>query len=382
MTHSEQQTAAARALPARPNLEHLKNEAKARLDQLRLTDPKAQLSQAQFRLAREYGFSSWRELKAKVDANTVATPTAVDPAGDWIGEIPGNRIALHVRRSEDGYRATTDAPDHGVYDERVDDFLLEDGTLSFSHLEWGTLFESRWDATAQAWTGEWKGLGMSWPLALTRGIFPPAPVVPGLDGLWDGILRDAKGEEKRFSFVIRTGEHGTHGRFQSPDTDVRQAPLQSIAREDDTVTLRMKSFTVAGPLSDAGDVIDGEFRKNGWAGPLVLTRRRPGAAPPQRSRPADIELPAHALQRFVGVYSFSQGRTLVVRMEDGRLVGEFDGAPPLALTPIRPTEFRFPVGESGVGFVLDEDGQIESVQIMLEHYRDRGVRLPQGTIQS
>ncbi|MEM1211754.1 MAG: ankyrin repeat domain-containing protein [Planctomycetota bacterium] len=55
------------SLPVRPELSHLKNQAKRRLEALRRSDPKTKLSTAQFALARDYGFSSWRELKTHVD---------------------------------------------------------------------------------------------------------------------------------------------------------------------------------------------------------------------------------------------------------------------------------------------------------------------------
>src|SRR5687768_10297176 len=58
---------ASRQLPARPNLEHLRNEAKQRLTALRQLDSSAQLADAQRELAREYGFASWGQLKAAVD---------------------------------------------------------------------------------------------------------------------------------------------------------------------------------------------------------------------------------------------------------------------------------------------------------------------------
>jgi hypothetical protein len=56
-----------RALPERASLEHLKNEAKQRLKALRRQSPQAKLATAQLALAREYGFASWRQLKAHVD---------------------------------------------------------------------------------------------------------------------------------------------------------------------------------------------------------------------------------------------------------------------------------------------------------------------------
>jgi len=71
-----------RTLPSRPNLEQQKKLAKDLIDAFRADDPEAiariraelpdkktvGLTDAQYVLAREYGFSSWRELKEKIDA--------------------------------------------------------------------------------------------------------------------------------------------------------------------------------------------------------------------------------------------------------------------------------------------------------------------------
>lgn len=54
------------ALPSRPSLEWLKKTAKRALDDLRTKNPQAQLADAQLALARDYGFPSWRKLKAHV----------------------------------------------------------------------------------------------------------------------------------------------------------------------------------------------------------------------------------------------------------------------------------------------------------------------------
>jgi ankyrin repeat protein len=53
-----------RPLPERPNLRHLKDEAKA----LKRAGHAATLSAAQFQIARLYGFASWPRLKAHVDS--------------------------------------------------------------------------------------------------------------------------------------------------------------------------------------------------------------------------------------------------------------------------------------------------------------------------
>jgi ankyrin repeat protein len=58
-------------LPEKPNLDWLRKQAKRHLDELLVENPSAQLSDAQFELAKQYGFSSWRALKAHIDSLTV-----------------------------------------------------------------------------------------------------------------------------------------------------------------------------------------------------------------------------------------------------------------------------------------------------------------------
>jgi ankyrin repeat protein/catechol 2,3-dioxygenase-like lactoylglutathione lyase family enzyme len=72
-------------LPQRASLEFLKKRAKERLAELRRTDRAAQLAAAQLAVARDYGFPSWRALKAEVDkrrAPTIAAFFAACEAGD------------------------------------------------------------------------------------------------------------------------------------------------------------------------------------------------------------------------------------------------------------------------------------------------------------
>ena len=56
-----------KTLPAQPDLDWLKKTAKQRFKEIRADDPDAKLHQAQLEIARDYGFTSWRELKAHVD---------------------------------------------------------------------------------------------------------------------------------------------------------------------------------------------------------------------------------------------------------------------------------------------------------------------------
>jgi ankyrin repeat protein len=54
-------------LPERPSLDYLKKLAKERLAALRATRPATKLADAQLAIAREYGCSSWRALKAEIE---------------------------------------------------------------------------------------------------------------------------------------------------------------------------------------------------------------------------------------------------------------------------------------------------------------------------
>ena len=54
-------------LPKHHSLEYLKKAAKDRLRELRQKHPKTKLAEAQLAVAREYGFASWRAMKAEVE---------------------------------------------------------------------------------------------------------------------------------------------------------------------------------------------------------------------------------------------------------------------------------------------------------------------------
>ena len=58
-------------LPDKPDIDWLRKQAKRRLEELRQANPTAQLADAQFDISRQYGFSSWRALKAHIDSLTV-----------------------------------------------------------------------------------------------------------------------------------------------------------------------------------------------------------------------------------------------------------------------------------------------------------------------
>lgn len=138
-------------LPARPNLEQLKKQAKAVLKEFAANDPKAiarvaeqhprrpeklTLGAAQLVIAREYGFATWAKLKVHIAADqSGATETAVvkafrDAAGagdlDRVRELLKQDESVINERSSPGMRtALHDAAARGRTE--VVKFLLDHG---------------------------------------------------------------------------------------------------------------------------------------------------------------------------------------------------------------------------------------------------------------
>jgi uncharacterized protein (TIGR03435 family) len=87
------------SLPDHPDLNWLRKQAKRLLKELREVNPAAQLADAQFDLAKQYGFSSWRALKGHVDSVTVE-PLVTDALEQAERSTPAVKAAalLHIAR--------------------------------------------------------------------------------------------------------------------------------------------------------------------------------------------------------------------------------------------------------------------------------------------
>jgi ankyrin repeat protein len=91
---SEHSSSASRSLPPNPNLRYLKDEAKA----LRKAGGAATLTEAQFKLARLYGFASWPKLKEHVESlhETGELKQAIDRNDlDQVKQMMRRNPALH-----------------------------------------------------------------------------------------------------------------------------------------------------------------------------------------------------------------------------------------------------------------------------------------------
>src|SRR5262245_9754813 len=127
----------ARELPARPSLEHLRNQAKEVLKALQQSDANAQLADAQHAVAREYGFASWPKLRAQVEWLMNEAPPRQRPlAGTWIANIekskrhPANPFrSATLEVAIDGSQVTLDdtvVDEHGR-EERQRNVIFTDG---------------------------------------------------------------------------------------------------------------------------------------------------------------------------------------------------------------------------------------------------------------
>jgi hypothetical protein len=99
-------------LPARPSLEQLRKQAKDRLD----TMPGARLADAQFALARDYGFDSWPKLARHVEA--VASPDV-----EQQDRIARDMLAAYRDRDEAAAARLNDLFHSAITVDQIRDFI-------------------------------------------------------------------------------------------------------------------------------------------------------------------------------------------------------------------------------------------------------------------
>jgi ankyrin repeat protein len=138
------------ALRPRPNLDWLKKTAKERLAELRALNSDARLFEAQLAVARDYGFSSWRALKAAVDAQSIdgqiiaaATNGKADDLARLLAESPQKlsitgsnwqRPLLHLA-AEKGHLACVEVLLKAGFDVRKRDRLAKASALHWAAQE-------------------------------------------------------------------------------------------------------------------------------------------------------------------------------------------------------------------------------------------------------
>lgn len=131
-----------RHLPARPNLDHLRKQAKELLLTLRQRTPSSKLADAQYALAREYGFADWPSLKAHVAGQARHSPLV----GTWSersalqDDSAARELRVHV--VDDSVTITEIAVGASSREEQGVTIMLADGRERPS--EYGYALAARW----------------------------------------------------------------------------------------------------------------------------------------------------------------------------------------------------------------------------------------------
>jgi putative CocE/NonD family hydrolase len=108
-----------------------------------------------------------------------ASPVAAqqDVTGDWFGTLEVEvelRITIHVQPADGGYTATLDSPDQGATGIPLDEFLVEDGRVTFRFDRAGVTYEGRVDPGFTTITGTFSQAGQHYSLNFGRTM-PAAP---------------------------------------------------------------------------------------------------------------------------------------------------------------------------------------------------------------
>ena len=164
----------ARNLPPHPNLEHLKKQAKDLLHHLQQQNPNAKLADAQFALAREYGFASWPKLKSHVESlSRTNAPENVNPfVGKWTANLskskrhPANQFqSATIKFIVDGNTVTIiDAViDESGHEVTANNTILVDGNEHPSENGNGYVLVVKWNGPRVIETSATKdGLDVGW----------------------------------------------------------------------------------------------------------------------------------------------------------------------------------------------------------------------------
>jgi Domain of unknown function (DUF3471) len=350
-----------RQLPATPNLEQLKKQAKERLRDMREAEAAATLAQAQFALARDYGFASWRALKAAVaqdldrftghyrrDPNVIADSifTITHKAGRlFIQGVGGRKTPLVA--VEPGVFALTDTEetyrfegDPGRPAQRV---VIGEGfkTIEALRTDAGALREAE-AALAHALADQSR--------PRTRVELDPATFV-----------RYVGTYVSPFGAVLEINQE-RNALFLS---DNGQAPIEILPEGADRFFFPGSSTQISFRVRDGhaealavhqfGRVIICPRASGKAAMEFVNTVERIAA---QESPRTHLILSEERLKRYVGRYALDQNITLTITADGDRLFGALTGRSSAEM--FAETEARFLTSEADrISFIEDATGRVD-----------------------
>ena len=136
-----------RRLPAVPNLEHLRKQAKELLRELRRQRPQSKLADAQHAIAVEYGCQNWSALKARVEAvdgdSAFAGTWRMNPAKSRQPAVDSSvHAAVHISVTGDLVTITDVRVDASGREERAVNTIRADGGVHA--VEYGYVMTAEW----------------------------------------------------------------------------------------------------------------------------------------------------------------------------------------------------------------------------------------------
>lgn len=221
--------------------------------------------------------------RAAAQASAPAASAAPAIAGDWAGTLSVGtaelRLTLHIISAKDGsLTATLDSIDQGANGIPVNTVTLNDGKLNLTIDAVHGTYEGTVNKDASEIDGTWsqgQALTLNFKRAQPQAAGPaPKPAAPtDIDGTWQGTLQTGQ-KDLRILFKIVNMDTGLTATVQSPDQSPMWAPVTSVTRAGDNLTIVMKAFGAeyTGTVNAAKDTVTGTFSQGGGTLPLVLKK--------------------------------------------------------------------------------------------------------------
>jgi len=185
-------------------------------------------------------------------------------AGDWHGVLQSPvgpmTLIVTITQGENGVlRGALESPDQGGRQVPLSSITAADGRLAFTIKAAQISYEGAWVAAEQHWSGVFTQGGKI-PLTLRRGLPPARPVVPGLDGLWQGVVTRNE-VDLRLVLRVATADRGTIITLDSPDLGANGLPVAGLSRRAQAVSFSVPASGAqfAGTLSDDGARLSGRW---------------------------------------------------------------------------------------------------------------------------
>lgn len=204
--------------------------------------------------------------------------------GDWEGTLKAGqlefRLAVHIKKDGKGaVTATLDSVDQGAMGIPVSSVSVSDGTLKFAVDAIQANYEGKLDAARNVIAGTWSQGGGSLPLEFARPkaraeVKPRTPKPSDIDGDWEGSL-DAGGQTLQIMLHITTYEDGMSAKLDSPNQNIKGAPVTTIQRDGSKLNFEMKQFagTFEGTIDKELKTIKGDWSQAGTTFPLTLKKK-------------------------------------------------------------------------------------------------------------